>query len=171
MSRTAHHAPYRHRDREIGSREWHVTRSMYRAGRPGPCGWVHQHVASECPGRDHAAGEPSRAARTGHRLTDLRYSAAVLASAAARPVPRQVIRRFAIYDYDRAYDRPGISEHRQQLERQARAQARADLHAAARTANSLLRLPAPHQANPGADDPRLDGIQDPPPYRPRGAAW
>ena len=59
----------------------------------------------------------------------------------------------------------------EELGRQARARTRADLNAAARTANRLLRLPAPHQADPGAGDPRLDGIQDPPPCRPRGAAW
>ena len=51
-------------------------------------------------------------------------------------------------------------------ERRARSRARVDLLAAARTANTLLRL---HTADTGSEDYRLDEVQDPLPYRPVAA--
>jgi hypothetical protein len=110
------------------------------------------------------------AATTGHSLTDLRYSAAVLAATTGRPIPQRVTRRFAIYRYGRAWYAPEVDERCGQLERQARSRARVDLLAAVRTANTLLRLGAMDAADTGSEDHLLDEIEDPLPYRPRGSA-
>jgi hypothetical protein len=110
------------------------------------------------------------AVTTGHRLTDLRYSAAALAATTGRPIPQRVTRRFAMYNSDRAWYGPEIDERCGQLERQARSRARVDLIAAVRSANTLLRVRAFQAAGTGPEDHLLDEIEDPLPYRPRGSA-
>jgi hypothetical protein len=73
---------------------------------------------------------------------------------------------------DSASTRASIDERCRQEERQARSEARGGLLAAARTANTLLRVAALHETDAGSEDHHLDEIEGPLPYRPRGsAAW
>ena len=154
MARTASHVPYTRRD------ENH-----------------HNHDVSICEPRSLWGGYGWTCAYTGpaHSITDLRYSAATLATAetvGARPAPTQVTTVLERQGFARSQARPGMMRYyANERERAYRARLRTDLVAARAAANTALSLTDWTDLDDDLDDDLVDQIDIVPARHRHSARW